>query len=107
MADLVSDLLTLSRYDTNRMTRELTIFDLGEVAKKCQEKLAIEADRYALIQAKNAVTAMEQAVKAIRRGLAKGHDRIAFPTGFCLLLRLLAGLPEGLQRRLLRRMVRS
>ncbi|MGF7448261.1 SDR family NAD(P)-dependent oxidoreductase, partial [Klebsiella michiganensis] len=47
------------------------------------------------------------AVKAIRRGLAKGHDRIAFPTGFCLLLRLLAGLPEGLQRRLLRRMVRS
>ena len=50
---------------------------------------------------------VEQAVKAIRRGLAKGHDRIAFPTGFCLLLRLLAGLPEGLQRRLLRRMVRS
>jgi NAD(P)-dependent dehydrogenase (short-subunit alcohol dehydrogenase family) len=49
---------------------------------------------------------VEQAVKAIRRGLAKGHDRIAFPTGFCLLLRLLAGLPEGLQRRLLRRMVR-
>ena len=39
MADLVSDLLTLSRYDTNRMTRELTIFDLGEVAKKCQENV--------------------------------------------------------------------
>ena len=50
---------------------------------------------------------VEQAVKAIRRGLAKGHDRIAFPTGFCLLLRLLAGLPESLQRKLLRRMVRS
>ena len=45
MADLVSDLLTLSRYDTNRMTRELTIFDLGEVAKKCQEKLAIEIEK--------------------------------------------------------------
>ena len=45
MADLVSDLLTLSRYDTNRMTRELTIFDLGEVAKKCQEKLAIEMEK--------------------------------------------------------------
>lgn len=45
MANLVSDLLTLSRYDTNRMTRELTIFDLGEVAKKCQEKLAIEIEK--------------------------------------------------------------
>ena len=45
MADLVSDLLTLSRYDTNRMTREITIFDLGEVAKKCQEKLAIEIEK--------------------------------------------------------------
>ena len=45
MADLVSDLLTLSRYDTNRMTREVTIFDLGEIAKKCQEKLAIEIEK--------------------------------------------------------------
>ena len=45
MADLVSDLLTLSRYDTNRMTREVTTFDLGEIAKKCQEKLAIEIEK--------------------------------------------------------------
>ena len=36
MADLVSDLLTLSRYDTNRMTREVTTFDLGEIEKKKQ-----------------------------------------------------------------------
>ena len=43
MADLVSDLLTLSRYDTNKVTREITEFDLGELAKKCQEKLALQA----------------------------------------------------------------
>ncbi|QPF32755.1 hypothetical protein [Acinetobacter lwoffii] len=33
------------------------------VEERTQEKLAIEADKYALIQAKNAVIAMEQAVK--------------------------------------------
>lgn len=38
MADLVSDLLTLSRYDTNRMTREVTTFDLGEDSKKMPRK---------------------------------------------------------------------
>lgn len=42
MADLVSDLLTLSRYDTNRIKKEPTEFDLGELAKKCEEKLKIE-----------------------------------------------------------------
>jgi NAD(P)-dependent dehydrogenase (short-subunit alcohol dehydrogenase family) len=47
-----------------------------------------------------------QAVAAIRRGVAKGKNHIAFPTGFALLLRLLAALPAVLQRRLLRRMVR-
>ncbi len=45
MANLVSDLLTLSRYDNNRMTREVTQFDLGQLAKKCQEKLAIEIEK--------------------------------------------------------------
>ena len=45
MADLVSDLLTLSRYDTNRVTRKTEEFDLGELAKKCQEKLAIEINK--------------------------------------------------------------
>ena len=46
------------------------------------------------------------AVHAIRRGLAKGKDHIAFPAGFSLALRLLSGLPDVLQRALLRRMVR-
>ena len=41
------------------------------VENATQEKLAIEADRYALIQAKNAVTAMEQAVKASATTAAK------------------------------------
>lgn len=45
MANLVSDLLTLSRYDTKRMTREVTTFDLGDLAKKCQEKLEIEIEK--------------------------------------------------------------
>ena len=45
MANLVSDLLTLSRYDNNNMKREPTEFDLGELAKKCQEKLEIEIER--------------------------------------------------------------
>lgn len=45
MANLVSDLLTLSRYDTKKMTREVTEFDLGELTKKCQEKLEIEIER--------------------------------------------------------------
>ena len=45
MADLVSDLLTLSRYDTNRATGIVTEFDLGELTKKCQEKLAIEVKK--------------------------------------------------------------
>jgi NAD(P)-dependent dehydrogenase (short-subunit alcohol dehydrogenase family) len=49
---------------------------------------------------------VDQAVAAIRRGLAKGQNHIAFPTGLPA-LRLLARLPEGIQRLLLRRMVRS
>lgn len=50
---------------------------------------------------------VEDAVNAIRRGLAKGKKHIAFPTGFSLVMKLLSGLPNFLQRRLLRRMVRS
>lgn len=49
---------------------------------------------------------VDRAVKAIRRGLAKRKDHIAFPTGFCLIMRLLAALPDVFQRALLRRMVR-
>ena len=45
MAKLVTDLLTLSRYDNarNRIKREA--FDLGELVKRAQDKLAIEAQR--------------------------------------------------------------
>lgn len=49
---------------------------------------------------------VDSAVKAIRRGLAKGKDHIAFPAGFSLILRGLSALPSFLQRALLRRMVR-
>lgn len=45
MADLVSDLLTLSRYDTNRIVREPTEFDIGKLAKRCQEKLEIQSKK--------------------------------------------------------------
>ena len=45
MAKLVTDLLTLSRYDTNRAKREVTEFDLGELVKKCQEKVQLEIDK--------------------------------------------------------------
>ncbi|MBM3070442.1 SDR family NAD(P)-dependent oxidoreductase [Enterobacter sp. RHBSTW-00994] len=50
---------------------------------------------------------VEDAVKAIRRGVAKGKNHIAFPTGFSVVMRLLAGLPASVQHILLRRMVRS
>ena len=50
---------------------------------------------------------VDEAVKAIRIGLAAGKMHIAFPSGFGFILRLLSGLPAFLQRALLRRMVRS
>lgn len=42
MAKLVADLLTLSRYDNNKNKLQKEQFDLGELVKKCQDKLAIE-----------------------------------------------------------------
>ena len=42
MAKLVTDLLTLSRYDSNKKHAQKEAFDLGELVKKCQDKLAIE-----------------------------------------------------------------
>ena len=45
MAKLVTDLLTLSRYDTNRVKKEIAEFDLGDLVKKCQEKLQLEIDK--------------------------------------------------------------
>lgn len=45
MAKLVTDLLALSRYDKNQTITEKTEFDLGELAKKCQEKVQIEINK--------------------------------------------------------------
>ena len=42
MARLVTDLLTLSRFDSNKKKVQKELFDLGDLVKKCQDKLAIE-----------------------------------------------------------------
>lgn len=42
MAKLVTDLLTLSRYDTNKNKAEIAEIDLGELTKMCIEKLKPE-----------------------------------------------------------------
>ena len=42
MAKLVTDLLTLSRYDNNKNKLQKEQFDLGELVKKCHDKLGIE-----------------------------------------------------------------
>ena len=42
MARLVTDLLTLSRYDNKKQKTTKETFDLGDLVKKCQDKLAIE-----------------------------------------------------------------
>lgn len=39
---MVTDLLTLSRYDSNKKKTKKESFDLGDLVKKSQEKLAIE-----------------------------------------------------------------
>ena len=44
MAKLVTDLLTLSRYDTNKGTQK-EAFDLGTLVKSCQEKLQLEINK--------------------------------------------------------------
>lgn len=45
MERLVQDLLTLSKYDSNKATNKPTEFDLGELAKLCKEKFDIEIKR--------------------------------------------------------------
>ena len=42
MAKLVTDLLTLSRFDNNQILQERTHFNLGELVKQCQENLEIQ-----------------------------------------------------------------
>lgn len=45
MAKLVTDLLTLSRFDNNQILQEKVRFDLGALVKQCQEKVQIEIDK--------------------------------------------------------------
>lgn len=45
MAKLVTDLLTLSRYDTNRNKTEISEINLGEITKKCLEKINFEIEK--------------------------------------------------------------
>ena len=45
MARLVTDLLTLSRYDNKKIDTDTTDFDLGELVKKCQEKLGYQIEK--------------------------------------------------------------
>ena len=45
MARLVTDLLTLSRYDSNKNKTKKEEFDLGDLVKKCQEKLEIQINQ--------------------------------------------------------------
>lgn len=45
MAKLVTDLLTLSRYDNNQMNVQKIEFDLGDLVKKCQEKLQLQYEK--------------------------------------------------------------
>ena len=45
MEKLVQDLLTLSKYDSDRISNKPKEFDLGELAKLCKEKFEIEIKR--------------------------------------------------------------
>lgn len=45
MAKLVTDLLTLSRFDNNQILQEKVRFDLGSLVKQCQEKVQIEIEK--------------------------------------------------------------
>ena len=45
MAKLVTDLLTLSRYDNNKNKTEITEIDLGDLTKKCLEKVNLEIEK--------------------------------------------------------------
>ncbi len=45
MARLVTDLLVLSRYDNKKITKEESEFDLGDLTKKCIERLKFEIEK--------------------------------------------------------------
>lgn len=70
MAKLVTDLLSLSRYDNNKIKVEKTEFDLGELVKKCQEKLEIEiAKKHHKVE--NLVTSSVPLVYADKSGIER------------------------------------
>jgi len=45
MAKLVTDLLSLSRYDNDEIRQEKEEFDLGELVKQCQDKVQLEIEK--------------------------------------------------------------
>ncbi len=45
MAKLVTDLLALSRFDNNQVQVQKEEFDLGELVKRCQEKVQLEINK--------------------------------------------------------------
>lgn len=45
MAKMVTDLLILSRYDNKKIIKEETEFDLGDLTKKCIERLRFEVEK--------------------------------------------------------------
>ena len=70
MAKLVTDLLVLSRYDSNKVKKEITEFDLGELVKKCQEKVQLEINKKGH-EVECFVTANVPPVKADRDGIER------------------------------------
>ena len=70
MAKLVTDLLILSRYDNNRVKKEITEFDLGDLVKRCQEKLQLEINKKGH-EVECFVTANVPPVKADKDGIER------------------------------------
>ena len=70
MAKLVTDLLSLSKYDNNKIKPEKKEFDLGELVKKCQEKLEIEISKKHH-KVENLVTANVPLVYADKSGIER------------------------------------
>ena len=70
MAKLVTDLLDLSKYDSNKVKKEITEFDLGELVKKCQEKVQLEINKKGH-EVECFVTANVPPVKADKDGIER------------------------------------
>lgn len=70
MAKLVTDLLVLSRYDNNKVKYEASEFNLGDLVKRCQEKLQLEIDKKEQ-QAECFVTANVPPVIANKEGIER------------------------------------